>query len=53
MKPLLERTHDISFVKFHVRDLETFGATLTCATATTFPNKILEGGFRSDKHISL
>lgn len=39
MKPPLSRTHDISSVNFHVRDLETFGQTLSCATAAAFPNE--------------
>lgn len=54
MKPPLERTHDISCVKFHVRDIETFGQTLTCATAAAFPNEVPGGGSRYDNvHVLL
>ncbi len=42
----LKRTHDISSVEFHVKDLETFGRTLTRATAAAFPNR---GGSRYSK----
>lgn len=31
------RTHDISLVDYHVKDLETFGQTLTSAAAAAFP----------------
>ena len=41
MKPPLERTHDVSSVNYHVRDLKTFGQTLTSATAAAFPNAFL------------
>ena len=40
MKPSSSRTHDISSVNFHVRDLATFGETLTCATAAAFPTSV-------------
>ena len=49
MKPPLDRTHDISNIHFHVRDLETFGQTLTCATAAAFPNEIPGAGSRYDE----
>ena len=52
MKPPSERTHDISNVNFHVKDLETFAQTLTCATAAAFPNEIPGGGSRySEVHV--
>src|SRR5450432_1451794 len=35
----LDRTHDISHVGYHVRDLKTFGETLTNAAAAAFPNR--------------
>ena len=41
MEPPLKRTHDISSVKFHVRDLKAFGQTLTCATTAAFPSGFL------------
>ena len=40
MKPPSNRTHDVSSVNFHVRDLETFGNTLTRATAAAFPTTV-------------
>ena len=40
MKPPSSGTHDISSINFHVRDLETFGKTLTCATAAAFPTSL-------------
>ena len=48
MKPPLGKTHDVSSVNFHVRDLETFGQTLSCATAALFPNET-PGGSRYDE----
>ena len=37
--PSFARTHDISSVNFHMRDLETFGQIVTCATDAAFPNE--------------
>lgn len=37
MRPLLERTHDISQVDYHIKDLRTFGEDLTNAVAGAFP----------------
>ena len=37
MKPPLERTHDISKTGYHVKDLRSFGETLTNAAAGAFP----------------
>ena len=37
MRPPLERTHDISKTGYHVKDLRTFGETLTSAAAGAFP----------------
>jgi hypothetical protein len=44
MNTLVDRTHDISRINYHVNDLATFGKTLTSAVAAAFPNEI---GFRS------
>lgn len=33
------RTHDISRISYHIKDLETFGETLTRAAAAAFPNQ--------------
>ena len=37
MRPPLERTHDISQIGYHIKDLRTFGEDLTNATAGAFP----------------
>ena len=37
MRPLLERTHDISQNGYHIKDLRTFGESLTGAAARAFP----------------
>lgn len=49
MEPPLSRTHDISSVDFHMRDLETYGQIVTCATAAAFPNENPGGRSRYDK----
>lgn len=33
------RTHDISHIGYHVKDLKAFGETLTDAAAAAFPNR--------------
>ena len=33
----IDRTHDISHQKFHVKDLKTFGEYLTAAATGAFP----------------
>ena len=37
MRPPLERTHDISQIGYHMRDLRAFGEDLTNAVAGAFP----------------
>ena len=37
MRPPLERTHDISQTGYHIKDLCTFGESLTNAVAGAFP----------------
>ena len=37
MRPPLERTHDISQNGYHIKDLRTFGESLTNAAAGAFP----------------
>ena len=37
MRPPLERTHDISQIGYHIKDLRTFGESLTNAAAGAFP----------------
>lgn len=37
MKGSVERTHDISQIGHHIKDLHTFGQVLTDATAGAFP----------------
>lgn len=49
MKPPFEKTHDITSVNFHARELEIFGQVLTDATAAAFPNEFPREGSRYDK----
>ena len=37
MRPPLERTHDISQIGYHMKDLRAFGEDLTNAAAGAFP----------------
>ena len=37
MNPYDDRTHDVSLVDYHVKDIETFGATLDRVAAAAFP----------------
>ena len=37
MRPPLDRTHDISQTGYHIKDLRTFGESLTNAAAGAFP----------------
>ena len=38
MKPRADRTHDISLINYHVKDLQSFGERVTEAAAAAFPN---------------
>ncbi|KAL2048673.1 hypothetical protein N7G274_000585 [Stereocaulon virgatum] len=40
MNTLVDRTHDISRINYHVKDLATFGEILTSAAAAAFPDEI-------------
>ena len=54
MKPPSDRTHDVSSVNFHIRDLETFGKTLTCATAAALPTRrLIERSRYEEVHVLL
>ena len=38
MKSIADRTHDISLINYHVKDLQSFGERVTEAAAAAFPN---------------
>lgn len=38
MKSVADRTHDISLINYHVKDLQSFGERITEAASAAFPN---------------
>ena len=38
MKPIADRSHDISLINYHVKDLQSFGERVAEAASAAFPN---------------
>ena len=52
MNPYDDRTHDVSLVDYHVKDIETFGETLDRVAAAAFPRDGRRMRYR-DVHVLL